>query len=81
MSLADGQTTDLHAPTGAGPAPEGEGDGAAAKVQETAAQAQEKAQQTAAQAQQVADERPETLVGAAFAGGFLAALILKRLGN
>ena len=26
-------------------------------------------------------ERPEALVGAAFAGGFLAALILKRLGN
>ncbi|MEA2256482.1 MAG: hypothetical protein QOG35_2527 [Solirubrobacteraceae bacterium] len=27
------------------------------------------------------DERPEILVGAAFAGGFLAALILKRLGR
>ena len=26
-------------------------------------------------------ERPEVLVGAAFAGGFLAALILKRLGS
>jgi hypothetical protein len=26
-------------------------------------------------------ERPEVLVGAAFAGGFLAALILKRLGR
>ena len=26
-------------------------------------------------------ERPEALVGAAFAGGFLAALILKRLGS
>jgi hypothetical protein len=28
-----------------------------------------------------ATERPEVLVGAAFAGGFLAALILKRLGR
>ncbi len=28
-----------------------------------------------------AAERPEVLVGAAFAGGFLAALILKRLGR
>jgi hypothetical protein len=26
-------------------------------------------------------ERPEVLVGAAFAGGFVAALILKRLGS
>ena len=28
-----------------------------------------------------ATERPEVLVGAAFAGGFIAALILKRLGR
>jgi hypothetical protein len=28
-----------------------------------------------------ADDRPEIAVGAAFAGGFLAALILKRLGR
>lgn len=27
------------------------------------------------------EERPEVLAGAAFAGGFLVALILKRLGN
>jgi len=27
------------------------------------------------------DDRPEIAVGAAFAGGFLAALILKRLGR
>ena len=31
--------------------------------------------------QQTSDERPEVLVGAAFAGGFLFALILKRLGR
>ena len=30
---------------------------------------------------QLADERPELVVGAAFAGGILAALILRRLGN
>jgi hypothetical protein len=29
----------------------------------------------------LAEERPEVLAGAAFAGGFLVALILKRLGN
>jgi hypothetical protein len=28
-----------------------------------------------------ADDRPEVAVGAAFAGGFLLAMILKRLGN
>ena len=31
------------------------------------------------QAAAVANERPEVMVGAAFAGGFLAAMILKRL--
>ena len=30
---------------------------------------------------ELADERPEVVVGAAFAGGVLAALILRRLGN
>jgi hypothetical protein len=35
------------------------------------------AQQTATSA---VDERPELAVGAAFAGGFLVAMILKRLG-
>jgi hypothetical protein len=29
----------------------------------------------------IVDERPEALVGAALAGGFLAAMILKRLGR
>jgi hypothetical protein len=29
----------------------------------------------------IADQRPEIIVGIAFAGGFLAAQILKRLGN
>lgn len=30
---------------------------------------------------ELADERPEVVVGAAFAGGVLAAMILRRLGN
>lgn len=34
-----------------------------------------------AQASAPSTERPEIVVGAAFAGGFLAALILKRLGS
>lgn len=34
-----------------------------------------------AQASAPSTERPEVVVGAAFAGGFLAALILKRLGS
>lgn len=33
----------------------------------------------AAQVAQLADERPELAVGAAFAGGFVLALLLKRL--
>jgi hypothetical protein len=32
-----------------------------------------------ARAAAIADERPEVAVGAAFAGGFLVALILKRI--
>ena len=30
---------------------------------------------------ELANERPELVVGAAFAGGLLAAMILRRLGN
>lgn len=43
--------------------------------------AKEKAAQVAGQARQVTGERPEILVGVAFAGGFVAAMILKRLGR
>jgi hypothetical protein len=32
-------------------------------------------------AEAAADDRPEIAIGAAFAGGFIAALILKRLGH
>jgi ElaB/YqjD/DUF883 family membrane-anchored ribosome-binding protein len=51
------------------------------KATEVAGQAQEKATQVAGQAQELTSERPEILVGAAFAGGFVAAMILKRLGR
>ena len=34
---------------------------------------------SASAASQAAEDRPEVLVGAAFAGGFVAAMILKRL--
>jgi hypothetical protein len=66
---------DLHAPTSAGPQPETAwapvGDGV------TGAPGQAADEPLAA----LAAERPEVLVGAAFAGGVLAALILKRLGR
>ena len=51
------------------------------KAAEVTGQAQEKLTQVSGQAQQVTSERPEILVGAAFAGGFLSAMILKRLGR
>jgi hypothetical protein len=57
------------------------GDGVGAKASQAADQAKEKASQVAGQAQQVTGERPEILVGAAFAGGFVTAMILKRLGR
>lgn len=65
---------DLHAPTTAGPQPGATwtpvGDGVGGEP----AQAGDPLAALAA-------ERPEVLVGAAFAGGVLAALILKRLGR
>jgi ElaB/YqjD/DUF883 family membrane-anchored ribosome-binding protein len=51
------------------------------KATQVAGQAQQKASEVAGQAQQLTSERPEVLVGAAFAGGFVAAMILKRLGR
>jgi hypothetical protein len=64
---------DLHSPTSAGPQPESTwtpvGDGT------------EAASTSAGDPLAVLEERPEVLVGAAFAGGVLAALILKRLGS
>jgi ElaB/YqjD/DUF883 family membrane-anchored ribosome-binding protein len=56
-------------------------DQAKQKATQVTGQAQEKFTQVSGQAQQVTSERPEILVGAAFAGGFLSAMILKRLGR
>lgn len=54
---------DVHTPTSAGPAPAAAGPPAAPAPESPASPAQ----------------RPEVLVGVAFAGGLVAALILKRL--
>jgi hypothetical protein len=56
-------------------------DQARQKATQVTGQAQEKFTQVSGQAQQVTSERPEILVGAAFVGGFLSAMILKRLGR
>jgi hypothetical protein len=89
-------TEDLHSPTTAGPTPEtaapvSTGVAAAMEPATTpaaepshggrAAAVQEQAQHVQAQVQAQVAEKPEILVGAAFAGGFLAAFILKRLGG
>lgn len=66
-------TDDLHSPTSAGPQPKSAwtpvGDGA------------EAASTPSVDPLAALEERPEVLVGAAFAGGVLAALILRRLGR
>jgi hypothetical protein len=58
----------VHAPTSAGPVPAGGGIVATGPQPGTGTPSSPL-------------ERPEVLVGAAFAGGLLAALILKRLGH
>ncbi|HXS45616.1 MAG TPA: hypothetical protein VN751_13390 [Solirubrobacteraceae bacterium] len=75
-------TDDLHAPTTAGPPPPppAAGDGPGPPPGDEGGVGA-KASQVADQAQQIAADRPEVLVGAAFAGGFVAAMILKRLGR
>jgi hypothetical protein len=82
---------DLHAPTGAGPEPDatsGEPAGdELSQVLDTAAALWEDAKVTAKKIiEGDLDEvpyadRPEVLIGAAFAGGLLTALIIKRLGR
>ena len=75
-------TDDLHAPTTAGPPPPppAAGDGPGPPPGDEGGVGA-KASQVADQAQHIAADRPEVLVGAAFAGGFVAAMILKRLGR
>jgi hypothetical protein len=76
-------TGEIHAPTTAGPTPEP----APTRRAETAPMAPPGAAAAAGRADApelpfgIPPERPEILVGAAFAGGLLAAFILKRLGG
>jgi hypothetical protein len=60
---------DPHTPTTAGPEPSAHTPPAGSAMFD------------GAQASAPSTERPEIVVGAAFAGGFVAALILKRLGS
>jgi hypothetical protein len=61
-----GVTEDLHSPTTAGPVPEPE---------------PARAHAAAPSSSPSAASRPEVLAGAAFAGGLVVALILRRLGR
>ena len=76
-------SSDVHSPTTAGPVPPAEpaAAGAAAPPPRAGGEASG-AQQMAEGAKKAfseASEKPEALVGAAFAGGLVFALILKRL--
>jgi hypothetical protein len=71
---------DPHSPTTAAPIPPADpipaagGNSDSGGAKQAVAGAQHAVQSTAA-------EKPEVLVGAAFAGGFVAAMILKRIGR
>jgi hypothetical protein len=71
---------DPHSPTTAAPTPPADplpaagGNSDSGGAKQAVAGAQQAVQSTAA-------EKPEVLVGVAFAGGFMAAMILKRLGR
>jgi hypothetical protein len=76
-------TNDLHSPTTAGPEPTpvvGASEATAERPVGTAAGSETSSGPLSSLPVDV-DERPEILVGAAFAGGLVAALILKRLGR
>jgi hypothetical protein len=66
---------DLHSPTTAGPEPTPVTDGAAGRA------AADGVSLPGPLANLPVDEHPEILVGAAFAGGIVAAFILKRFGR
>jgi hypothetical protein len=89
-------TEDPHAPTTAAPTPgpathagattatggeAAEGPSTTDKLTEKVGEAREKLAGGAGSAGQLTEERPELVAAAAFAGGFLAATILKRLGR
>jgi hypothetical protein len=78
-------TEDLHAPTTAGPTPQPAPTVTAAQATTTRPAGTTAASGAAANPTElpfgIPPERPEILVGAAFAGGLVAAFILKRLGG
>lgn len=76
-------TEDLHSPASAGPEPTrvvGASEATTNRPAGSAASSDGSGLQMP-EMPEIVSERPEILVGAAFAGGFLAALILKRLGR
>jgi hypothetical protein len=74
---------DLHSPTNAGPTPEPTPtvSPSDATTQRPAGTAAPSASFDGPSAVSSAAERPEVLVGAAFAGGLITAMLLKRLGR
>jgi hypothetical protein len=73
-------TEDFHTPTTAGPVPTPVG-GASHATTEHSDGSANGGPLPGPLAKLPVDERPEILVGAAFAGGLVAALVLKRLGR
>jgi hypothetical protein len=74
-------TEDLHSPTTAGPEPTPTVGAAEATTAHPAGTALPAASLPGPLANLPVDDHPEILVGAAFAGGIVAAFILKRLGR
>jgi hypothetical protein len=80
-------TEDLHTSTTAAPSPvvtpadAGPGRPAGSAAASGSASGPQQAVASAQQAVQGAAEKPEVLVGAAFAGGFVFAFLLKRIGR
>ena len=70
-------SADVHSPTNAGPAAEG----AAAPTYEVFEPASPPPSAAAPEPSSSPLTRPEVLAGGAFAGGFLAAILLKRLAS
>jgi len=74
-------TEDLHSPTTAGPTPTPVVGASEATTEHPAGTAATDSSMPGPLANLPVEEHPEILVGAAFAGGLVAAFILKRLGR
>jgi hypothetical protein len=74
-------TDDFHSPTTAGPEPTPVVGGSHATSGDSAGSAANGVPLPGPLAKLPVDEHPEILVGAAFAGGIVAAFVLKRLGR